>query len=80
MFYRFGRGRGFRGAAPGWPYIGRGRGGYPRCWGPAANVSPSYESTFLSVAELEDLKYRINILQQQVTGMEKSGMKFQGGV
>jgi len=29
----FGRGRGFgfRGASPPWPYIGRGRGGFPRC-------------------------------------------------
>jgi len=39
MFYRFGRGSGrgrgmgfgFRGGSPPWPYIGRGRGGLPRC-------------------------------------------------
>ena len=44
--YEFGRGRGpgrglgpgrgmglgFRGASPPWPYVGRGRGGLPRCW------------------------------------------------
>jgi len=37
--YGFGRGRGFgrgmgygfRGASPPWPYVGRGRGGLPRC-------------------------------------------------
>ena len=28
----FGRGFGFRGYSPPWPYIGRGRGGLPRCW------------------------------------------------
>jgi len=27
----FGRGFGFRGFSPPWPYIGRGRGGLPRC-------------------------------------------------
>ncbi len=41
MVYGFGRGRGFgrgvgrgfsfRGASPPWPYVGRGRGGLPRC-------------------------------------------------
>jgi hypothetical protein len=29
----FGRGFGFRGWSPGWPYVGLGRGGLPRCWG-----------------------------------------------
>lgn len=27
----YGRGIGFRGWSPGWPYVGRGRGGLPRC-------------------------------------------------
>ena len=29
---RGGAGLGFRGASPPWPYVGRGRGGLPRCW------------------------------------------------
>ena len=29
--YGFGRGYGFRGSSPPWPYVGRGRGGRPRC-------------------------------------------------
>jgi hypothetical protein len=29
----FGRGFGFRGWSPGWPFVGLGRGGLPRCWG-----------------------------------------------
>ncbi|MFO8010774.1 MAG: DUF5320 domain-containing protein [Dehalococcoidia bacterium] len=35
MFYR--RGYGFRGGSPPWPYVGRGRGGLPRCWYPWAD-------------------------------------------
>lgn len=39
MYHGFGRGRGFgrgmgfgfRGVSPPWPYVGRGRGGLPRC-------------------------------------------------
>jgi len=34
MYYGYGRGIGFRGSSPPWPYIGRGRGGLPRCWYP----------------------------------------------
>jgi hypothetical protein len=36
----YGRGFGFRGASPAWPYVGRGRGGLPRCWSP--EVAPGY--------------------------------------
>lgn len=32
--YGYGRGFGFRGSSPAWPYVGRGRGGLPRCWSP----------------------------------------------
>jgi NAD-dependent dihydropyrimidine dehydrogenase PreA subunit len=34
MYYGYGRGFGFRGSSPPWPYLGRGRGGLPRCWHP----------------------------------------------
>jgi len=30
--FRGGRGFGFRGSSPPWPYVGLGRGGLPRCW------------------------------------------------
>lgn len=54
MYYGFGRGRGFgrgmgfgfRGVSPPWPYVGRGRGGLPRCGyffgGGAAYPRPVY--------------------------------------
>ena len=37
-----GRGFGFRGSSPPWPYIGRGRGGLPRCAYPGASTVPQY--------------------------------------
>ncbi len=43
MGSRGGMGFGFRGSSPPWPYVGRGRGGLPRCsyfLGGAAGLSP----------------------------------------
>jgi hypothetical protein len=52
MRYGFGRGGGmgfgFRGASPPWPYVGRGRGGLPRCgyfMGAAAPAGWSYRAS-----------------------------------
>ena len=39
---RGGAGFGFRGASPPWPYVGRGRGGLPRCQYPGAFAAPPY--------------------------------------
>jgi hypothetical protein len=38
----FGRGFGFRGWSPPWPYVGLGRGGLPRCWAYGANSGPFF--------------------------------------
>jgi len=38
----FGRGFGFRGWSPPWPYVGLGRGGLPRCWAYGASWGASY--------------------------------------
>jgi hypothetical protein len=40
--FGFGRGFGFRGSSPPWPYVGRGRGGLPRCAYPGASAAPPY--------------------------------------
>ena len=40
MYYRYGFG--FRGASPPWPYIGRGRGGLPRCWYQGSTMTTPY--------------------------------------
>jgi len=50
MVYGFGRGQGgrggaglgFRGSSPPWPYVGRGRGGLPRCQYLGVASSPRY--------------------------------------
>ena len=42
----YGRGFGFRGASPPWPYVGRGRGGFPRCWYPGTVMAPPYTPAF----------------------------------
>ena len=50
MVYGFGRGSGgrggaglgFRGSSPPWPYVGRGRGGLPRCQYPGVATVPRY--------------------------------------
>ena len=43
-----GAGFGFRGTSPPWPYVGRGRGGLPRCGyylgGAAVNQAPMYRA------------------------------------
>ena len=40
--YGGGRGFGFRGASPPWPYVGLGRGGFPRCQYPGAFTAPPW--------------------------------------
>ena len=42
----FGRGFGFRGWSPPWPYVGRGRGGFPRRWAYGANWGASYANPY----------------------------------
>jgi len=44
--YGGGRGFGFRGASPPWPYVGRGRGGLPRCWHPGVDMAPPYPPAY----------------------------------
>ncbi|MFA4916509.1 MAG: hypothetical protein WC560_07550 [Syntrophales bacterium] len=51
----FGRGFGFRGNSPPWPYIGLGRGGLPRCW--AYLSYPPYEGTQYSEAYPSGTEY-----------------------
>jgi len=68
----FGRGFGFRGSSPAWPYVGRGRGGLPRCWAYGFSYSPA--STGLSAAtpesEVNILKNQVQVLRQQLEVIE----------
>jgi hypothetical protein len=66
----YGRGFGFRGSSPEWPYVGMGRGGLPRCgaylsgYGPIASGSP-YRS-YNKVDELESLKSYAENLKREL--------------
>jgi hypothetical protein len=45
--FGMGRGFGFGGYSLPWPYVGRGRGGLPRCWAyPSGAVNPDYEMMY----------------------------------
>lgn len=73
-----GYGFGFRGASPAWPYIGRGRGGLPRCWYPAAlgegtaNVTPPVASYQPSPREeLDFLKEQSNAMKREMEAIER---------
>ncbi len=77
MQYGYGRGFGFRGASPSWPYIGRGRGGLPRCWHPglwgAATYAPPtpYWPTPTREEELGFLKNQAEAMKSQLEDIER---------
>lgn len=65
----FGRGFGFRGWSPPWPYIGLGRGGLPRCWYYAGGAVPS---PLVSQAEEKAvLKSQAQVLRQWLEEIER---------
>jgi len=76
MAYGYGRGFGFRGAAPGWPYIGRGRGGLPRCWHPslwgriADPALAPYRPGAASEEEIGFLTDQAGAMKQQLEDLE----------
>jgi hypothetical protein len=61
MYYRYGYG--FRGASPPWPYVGRGRGGLPRCLYPGIDAAFPYTSGPMPYSPL--------IMQEQELGFLK---------
>jgi len=79
MMYGYGRGFGFRGSSPPWPYVGRGRGGLPRCWHPglpggaatyAAPWTAPYQPTSAREDELGSLKEQANIMKREIDEIE----------
>jgi len=73
MNYGQGRGFGFRGISPDWPYIGRGRGGLPRCArylgstdspGPALYPGPARDDA------ADNIRRQIEALQAQLNDIE----------
>lgn len=80
IFYEYGRGFGFRGSSPSWPYIGRGRGGLPRCQHPglygraAAYPAPggiAYPTSPTPENELSFLKSQADMIKQEMAEIER---------
>ena len=83
MYYR--RGFGFGGASPPWPYVGCGRGGFPRCWYPGlgtnltnrfspvpypASVNPEQELGFLQ-EEASVIKRQLDEVEARIKEFER---------
>lgn len=71
----FGRGFGFRGASPPWPYIGRGRGGLPRCWYPGlwgvwTYGYPYGYQGYTKEQELSYLKSQADLIREELNQIE----------
>ena len=74
---RGGAGFGFRGSSPPWPYVGRGRGGLPRCGyylNNPANVPDTQTATAVPgmtrEQEIDYLKNQADNLKQQLATIE----------
>lgn len=71
-----GAGMGFRGSSPPWPYVGRGRGGLPRCQYPGATLSyrdtqfPTYRAQMTGEQELELLKRQSGDIRKELERIE----------
>lgn len=82
MRYGYGLGFGFRGASPPWPYVGRGRGGLPRCsyprlWGAPVAAAPfatpwgtAYGPAPTPEEELGLLKDQADMMKRQLEDIE----------
>jgi len=81
MTYGQGRGFGFRGTAPAWPYVGRGRGGLPRCAYPGLQRGVPYGGTSFPNTGLDELgllksqatslKAELTAIEQRISELEK---------
>ena len=78
MTYGFGRGRNnnrgagfaFHGSSPSWPYIGRGRGGLPRCQCPTVTSDPRAATSVTREQELDALKEQSEAMKSELSQTE----------
>ena len=74
---RGGMGLGFRGSSPPWPYVGRGRGGLPRCSyypgsranTPAQGVTSEQEISLLK-SQAENMKKELDMVETRIRDLE----------
>lgn len=79
MSYGYGRGFGFRGASPPWPYVGRGKGRLPRCHYPGLSRRTVTDNTFqvdpyrtvpTRDEEVQSLKNQAEVTKQHLEEIE----------
>jgi hypothetical protein len=76
----YGRGFGFRGASPPWPYVGRGRGGLPRCWYPGLLGAPTYGyEPITKEQELSFLKNQAELIREELNQIEARIKELESG-
>ena len=70
-------GLGFRGSSPPWPYVGRGRGGLPRCSyypGSQADVSTQgvtrEQEISLLKSQAENIKKELDIVESRICDLQ----------
>lgn len=80
-----GMGFGFRGASLPWPYVGRGRGGLPRCWYPGVASVPRYvpvspyATEMTREQELDFLKGEAEAIKRELDRVEARIRDFEAG-
>ncbi len=70
-----GAGFGFRGSSPPYPYIGRGRGGLPRCQYPgnifpARNIYTSEQELDILKRQAGDIRKELDIIESRIRDIE----------
>ena len=78
MVYGFGRGSGHRGGAglgfretsPSWPYVGRGKGGLPRCGYPGVPMASPYPPVSSVYTPRMTQKGEIGLLKSQANAIK----------
>ena len=71
-----GRGCGFRGSAPAWPYVGRGRGGMPRCMSPSVQGNWSYGPQRWATPVAAQTSYGPQMTREQEINVLKDEQQF----
>jgi hypothetical protein len=74
---RGGMGLGFRGSSPSWPYVGRGRGGLPRCGynsgsqvGVSAQGMSREQEINLLKSQAENIKKELDMVESRIRDLE----------
>jgi len=65
-----GMGLGFRGGSPPWPYVGRGRGGLPRCSYYTASLANTPDQGVTREQEISSLKSQAENIKQELDMVE----------